>query len=722
MGNMPSLSKYMMLVISLSLVTINSGAGAKEYFGRFVDVPLFTMLIGEPRTKLRLEKDFLFEDPNEFIWVSPKGAIVDGASIPPFFWPIIGAPFTGPYVYPSIIHDYYCCTKQRTAHDTHRNFYYGMRAIGVEQWRALAMYWAVVAFGPDWELTNSEKKKVSHASCLSFRREEQQSQNSTPHNKQYYRFDDIESSNLALRKFSVIIAALKATNGRYFDVSESGLVSADLNRIDRSGRIVREIFEKEVYKANPHVLGVLAEKIPDSLLSIAPWPTEIRPTIDGGILRNAPGFVIENGSHKNLPILPYIDNSEYQRRLNGLEGIPDNVNKLLQNKELFEGDIRSLDPTRKSRLEVDPYTKKLASDHREVSIPGIGKRTISGDVSGNSAVAFSNSTAEKLRWKIQSAFALENSTSGEAARYYSEIVNERSKGSIDIRLFEPGALFDTRQGWDAVRSGEVDAFWGAAALHSERIPASAFFTSVPFGADASEILAWMKFGGGKEIYNRAYAEQGMIGLHCSLITRETSGWFRNQISSIDDLMNIKTPFFGLGAKVMDKLDVSMQLLAGADISPALERGIIDATEFSMPSINLDLGFYQIAKVNYPPHLNQQSSVGELLMNLDSWNKLKKAEKSLLERSCDDAITWSFTHSLARQFEAVQMDKGKGVSYTQWSKGDLSSLEGAWNQVIAQEAASDRLFKEIYEDYSRFRSQYKVWQKKGYLDWRSNLGK
>ena len=95
---------------------------------------------------------------------------------------------------------------------------------------------------------------------------------------------------------------------------------------------------------------------------------------------------------------------------------------------------------------------------------------------------------------------------------------------------------------------------------------------------------------------------------------ETSGWFRHEITSLDQLKGMKMRFFGLGAQVMQKMGVSTQLLAAADIYPALERGVIDATEFSMPDMDIKLGFYQVAKYNYYPGWHQPASVGELLMN------------------------------------------------------------------------------------------------------------
>ena len=127
-------------------------------------------------------------------------------------------------------------------------------------------------------------------------------------------------------------------------------------------------------------------------------------------------------------------------------------------------------------------------------------------------------------------------------------------------------------------------------------------------------MAWKWFGGGNEIRDRIYAEHDLLGFDSFGIGPETSGWFKTPIESLDQMKGLKMRFFGLGGRVLTRIGVSTQLLAGGDIYPALERGVIDATEFSLPTIDIGYGFYQIAKHNYFPGWHQQVSIGEFLVN------------------------------------------------------------------------------------------------------------
>jgi TRAP-type mannitol/chloroaromatic compound transport system substrate-binding protein len=174
-------------------------------------------------------------------------------------------------------------------------------------------------------------------------------------------------------------------------------------------------------------------------------------------------------------------------------------------------------------------------------------------------------------------------------------------------------------------------------------------------------------------------------------------------------------FFGLGARVMQKLGVQTQLIPPGEIYPALERGIIDATELAFPSIDIKQGFHQVAKHYYFPGWHQQSSVGEFLVNLKKWNELSEAHRRMIEVACDANLTWSFVTSEARQFGAMKdLVEKHGVKIHYWSDAVLARMRSAWEEVIAEESAKDPDFKRAHESYAAFRKQYAIWKDQGYL--------
>jgi TRAP-type mannitol/chloroaromatic compound transport system substrate-binding protein len=316
---------------------------------------------------------------------------------------------------------------------------------------------------------------------------------------------------------------------------------------------------------------------------------------------------------------------------------------------------------------------------------------------------------DRVRWKMQSAFGSQLSHLGTSGVRFTETMDRVSAGTFEIKFYEPGALVPALECFDAASKGSVESCWTTAGYHTGKIPALAFFTAVPFGPSYGEYFAWRKFGGGKEIQNEILGEHGLYSLDVFAIGPETSGWFRNKVGSLEDLKGLKMRFFGLGAKVMQKLGVSTQLLAGADIYPALERGVIDATEFSMPNMDIDLGFYQVAKFNYYPGWHQQVSVSVLLMNKAAWEGLSDQHQAMLEVAAGESIHYTYAETEAKNPQAMnEMMEKYGVENVRWSDEELAAFEQAWNEVLEEEAANDPIFQKVNDSYSAFRKLYKTW--------------
>ncbi len=321
---------------------------------------------------------------------------------------------------------------------------------------------------------------------------------------------------------------------------------------------------------------------------------------------------------------------------------------------------------------------------------------------------------KRVRWKMASWFPSSLTQLGTLGKSMTERLERVSGGNIQIKMFEPNALIPAKECFDAVAQGSVDSCWSVPGYWYGKEPALAMFAAVPFGPSAGEYLGWIYHGGGLALWDEIYATHGLKSLPCGIIAPEASGWFRNEITSVEDLKGLKMRFFGLGAKVMEKLGVSTQLLAGGDIFPALERGSIDATEFSMPAIDLNLGFYQVAKHYYFPGWHQQATMFELLMNRERWDALSETQQAQIEVVCGDNFREGLAEGEAIQAKALIELKEKGVQIHRWPQEILDVLEEKWNEVAAEDAARDANFKRVWESYSKFREEYAVWQELGYL--------
>jgi len=317
---------------------------------------------------------------------------------------------------------------------------------------------------------------------------------------------------------------------------------------------------------------------------------------------------------------------------------------------------------------------------------------------------------DRVKWKMQSAFGGQLPHLGTSGVRFSKNISRLSADKFQIKFYEPGALVPALECFDAASKGSVDSCWTTPGYHTGKLGTGvAFFTAVPFGPQIGEFLAWKRHGGGNAIRDAKYAEFGLVAVDNFCIGPETSGWFKKPVMNLDELKGMKMRFFGLGARVMQKMGVSTQLLAGADIYPALEKGVIDATEFSMPDIDQNLGFYQIAKNNYYPGWHQQVSCSELLMNRDAFNKLPDNYKAMIEIAAGESITDTYANTEAKNPAAMNNMLSKyGVTNRRWDDATLATFEAAWNEVVKEESAKDPFFKEIAESFYSFREEYRGW--------------
>ncbi len=326
-----------------------------------------------------------------------------------------------------------------------------------------------------------------------------------------------------------------------------------------------------------------------------------------------------------------------------------------------------------------------------------------------------NKESKNISIKMAAAFPSSLIILGETGIKLTKKINDISGGAINIKYFEPGALVPAMEIFDAVSSGSVDAGWASPAFWAGKVPALQFFTTYPFGPNPSEYIAWLRYGGGNLIFQEIYHEYNIHSIHCMAISPEGSGWFREEIKSVADLKGLRMRFLGLGAKVMEKLGVSTQLLAGGDIYPALELGTIDATEYGMPAMDLELGFHEIANNYYFPGWHQPASLGDLMINLDLWNSLSLSQKTQIEVTCGEMFLDSLAKSEAVQVEAINKLKELGVKIHQWSPEMMSLFKKNWLIVVEEEASKNSEFKRVWSSLKTFRENYSIWHDLGYVN-------
>jgi len=316
-----------------------------------------------------------------------------------------------------------------------------------------------------------------------------------------------------------------------------------------------------------------------------------------------------------------------------------------------------------------------------------------------------------LHWRMNSL--LYPGLFGEAGEQFAETVRQMTDGGFVIDVHDRLVLDQDTFG--ALDAGLIDAVWGSAGHHHREDPALTIFTGFPFGPDPAGFTAWMQAGGGAEALAAIYARHGMKSLYCGVLPAEGGGWFVTPVKGLDDLEGLSLRSFGYGARVLRKLGVVPYELPAAEIRAALEAGLIAGAEFSLPSIDADLGIAEVAKHLYFPGWQQPVTSLELLMPERTWAALSETRKAVLTAACGDTLSRITAPAIARQIEALAGFRAQGVELHSWPDDILMALRQAWDEVIAEDTARDPLLAEAWAGYLRFRAGYGDWQTRAYAD-------
>ncbi len=314
-----------------------------------------------------------------------------------------------------------------------------------------------------------------------------------------------------------------------------------------------------------------------------------------------------------------------------------------------------------------------------------------------------------IHWRMTSAYSSSLPVLGELPRRIEMSLARVSGNQFRMEFHEPGTLVPPEALFEAVRSGTIQAGFASPALWADKIPALQLFSSIPFGPKAREVLAWFHEGGGREIFQEIYGKQGIHSLLCGVTSAEASGWFRKPVTSVNDLKGMRMRISGLGARIMEKLGVTTEILMNRDIVVAMNSGAIDAAEFSQPATDFALGLHQTANIVYFPGWHQPATLFDLMINEDAWQTLPDSAKAQIETVCGDNIWRGLAAADARQFATLKQFTKLDIEMKTWPPDLLQAFRAAWAQVVREQSAQDKNFKRIWASIRKFREEYGIWR-------------
>jgi TRAP-type mannitol/chloroaromatic compound transport system substrate-binding protein len=261
---------------------------------------------------------------------------------------------------------------------------------------------------------------------------------------------------------------------------------------------------------------------------------------------------------------------------------------------------------------------------------------------------------------------------------------------------------------DAVQNSTVEMGHTGSYYYFGKDPTFAFGSSIPFGPNARLNQAWYTIGGGREVLNEFYKNYNVISLLAGNTGCQMGGWFRKEITSVDDLKGLKFRIAGFAGRVMQKLGSVPQQLAGGDIYPALEKGTIDAAEWVGPYDDEKLGFHKVAPHYYFPGWWEGGTMLIAIVNLDKWNALPKSYQILLEQAGHYANNWMLAKYDAQNPAALRKLLAGGAKLHAFPPAVMEASFKAAKELHGEVSASNANFKKVYDSLTAFTNNGYQW--------------
>lgn len=297
-----------------------------------------------------------------------------------------------------------------------------------------------------------------------------------------------------------------------------------------------------------------------------------------------------------------------------------------------------------------------------------------------------------------------------SADLFANMVTEASDGRLKIVSHPAGAIVPAVEVFDAVNAGVIDVGHTITVFRPDAPPAAPLFWGVPGGMTAPEYWVWLYEGGGLALWQEMYSGYNIGFVGPGGITGPASfAWSRVPLDELADFEGLRIRSVGLAGKVLNALGAKLVVLPAGEIYTAMEIGMIDAAEFSIPSLDLHFGFHEVAPYLIQPGLLEPSSLLELLINKDSWNALPADLQKIVQRSAEAATLMGWAHSQIQDAQAIEVFKAYGTTIVELPQGVQVAIRAEANALLDAKALDDAFFAEVLASQRAFLEVYRPYE-------------
>jgi len=296
---------------------------------------------------------------------------------------------------------------------------------------------------------------------------------------------------------------------------------------------------------------------------------------------------------------------------------------------------------------------------------------------------------------------------------YAKKVNDMTGGDLKIEVLPAGAVVPAFQLLDAVSKGLLDGGHGVLVYHYGKQTALALWGSGPgFAMDANMLLAWHKYGGGKELLVELYNSIGanVVSFPYGPMPTQPLGWFKKPVTKAEDLKGQKFRTVGISIDVFTGMGMAVNALPGGEIVSAMDRGLLDAAEFNNATSDRLLGFADVSKVCMLQSYHQNAEQFEIMFNKDKYNALPEKMRAIIANAVEAAssdMSWKAIDRYSKDY--VELQTKDNVKFYKTPDAILRQQLTIYDEVVKKKNAENPLFKKIVQSQIAFAERATRWE-------------
>jgi TRAP-type mannitol/chloroaromatic compound transport system substrate-binding protein len=341
--------------------------------------------------------------------------------------------------------------------------------------------------------------------------------------------------------------------------------------------------------------------------------------------------------------------------------------------------------------------------------------TASGAVAAAAAVAIVDApnviAQPKVQWRMSTAWTPALDVPQGVAQRLAQVVDEMSGGRFRIEVFPGGQIMQAFECFEAASQGKIEAFMASPQYWKDKEPAIEWFATIPFGMNCEGMAAWYYQGDGLKLMEEAYGTFNLVPRPALWNAPQMAGWFRKKINTIGDYKGLKMRIPNLGGKVVARAGGTTVLTPANEIYAALERGVIDASEWVGPHDDMKLGLHKTARYYYYPGWHEPGTVNEFGFNKKAYEALPVDLRRVLDHAAAAVQVYGRTDFHVKNAIALERLKTefKGtVEVLPLPVPVLRELKKLAAEVVKEESEKTPMARKVHASFAKFQALVGPW--------------